>query len=118
MKRNGAARRSSGSRGRGDRSGRLRGSRDPGGRRLDEEVDRNEAQRRADMGLVEWGGELIWAVAFTPGGAAIGLRACELDPLDLQAMGLDVAALDVEALATAESWIDGLDAWLEDDDLG
>jgi len=69
------------------------------------------------MDWVEWGGELISAVAFTSGGAAIGLRACELDPSDLQAMGLDIAVVDDAGLASAESWIDGLDAWLEDGDL-
>jgi hypothetical protein len=44
------------------------------------------------MGWVEWGGELIWAVGFTAGGAPFGLRVCEFDPADLQAMGLEEAA--------------------------
>jgi hypothetical protein len=60
------------------------------------------------MGWVEWGGELIWAVGFTSGGAPFGLRACDFDPEDLQAMGLD------PALASEESWLDGSDAWLGD----
>jgi len=65
------------------------------------------------MGWVEWGGELIWAVGFTPGGAPFGLRACEFDPADLQAMGLEDAAL-----ASAVSWIEESDDWLPGDDGG
>jgi hypothetical protein len=85
-KRNGAARRSSGS---PTRSKRRRGSRTDR-RRLEEEVERTEAQRLAD-GWVEWGGELIWVVGFTSGGAPYGLRVSDFDPADLRAMGLDGA---------------------------
>jgi len=60
----------------------------------------------ADTGWVEWGGELIWAAGFTSGGAPYGLRACEFDPADLRAMGLDVAGVDDAGLASGESWID------------
>jgi len=112
-KRNGAARRSSGSQA---RSRRRRGSRN-GRRRLDGEVERTEAQRLADDGWVEWGGELIWAVGFTSGGAPYGLRVCDFAAADLQAMGLDGAVVDDAGLATAESSIDKSDAWLRDDDV-
>ena len=88
-----------------------------GRRRLDEEVERTEAQRLADDGWVEWGGELIWAVGFTSGGAPYGLRVSDFDPADLQAMGLDVAVLDDAGLATAESSIDESDDRLRDDDV-
>ena len=110
-KRSGAARRSSGSLA---RSRRRRGSRNAG-RRLDEEVERTEAQRLADNGWVDWGGELIWAAAFTSGGAPYGLRVSDFDPADLQAMGLDGAVVDDAGLATAESSIDESDDWLGDD---
>ena len=65
----------------------------------------------AEDGWVEWGGELIWAVGFTSGGAPYGLRVSDFDPADLQAMGLDVAA------ASAQSSIDASDDWLRDDDV-
>ena len=71
----------------------------------------------ADSGWVEWGGELIWAVGFTSGGAPYGLRVCDFDRADLQAMGLDVAALDEAGLATAGSSIDESDDRLRDDDV-
>ena len=67
-KRNGSARRSSGSR---LRSKRRRGSRNAGRRQLGEEAERTEVQRLADEGWVEWGGELIWAVGFTFGRSAL-----------------------------------------------
>ena len=112
-KRNGAARRSSGS---PARSKRHRGSRN-GRRRLDEEDERTEAQRLADNGWVEWGGELIWAVGFTSGGAPYGLRVSDFDPADLRAMGLDVAALNDAGLTSAAPSIDGSGDWLRDDDV-
>ena len=112
-KRHGAARRSSGS---PARSKRRRGSRNDR-RRLDQEVERTEAQRLADDGWVEWGGELIWAVGFTSGGAPYGLRVSDFDPADLQAMGLDSAVVDDAGPATAESAIDESDEWLRDDDV-
>jgi hypothetical protein len=113
-KRNGgAARESSGS---PARSERRRGSRN-GRSRLDGEVERTESQRLADDGWVEWGGELIWAVGFTSGGAPYGLRVSDFDPAELQAMGLDVAALDDAGLTSAESSIDESDEWLRDDDV-
>ena len=111
-KRNGAARGSSGS---PPRSRGRRGSRN--GRRLDEEVERTEAQCLADDGWVEWGGELIWAVGFTSGGAPYGLRVSDFDRADLQAMGLDGAVVDDAGLPTAESSIDESDEWLRDDDI-
>ena len=60
-----------------------------------------------DDGWVEWGGELIWAVGFTEGGAPFGLRACEFDAADLEAMGVAGAA---------RPWTDGPCAWLPDPD--
>jgi hypothetical protein len=71
----------------------------------------------ADLGWVEWGGELIWAVGFTSGGAPFGLRVCDFDPADLEAMGLDVAAADDAGPATAESSIDESHDWLRDGDV-
>jgi hypothetical protein len=109
-KRNGAARRSSGS---PARSKRRRGSQN-GRRRLDE-VERTEAERSAEDGWIEWGGELIWAVGFTSGGAPYGLRVSDFDPADLQAMGLDVAVVDDAGLASAQPSIDASDDWLRDD---
>lgn len=100
------------------RSRRRGGSRRRGRRQLDEDVERTEAQRLADIGWVDWGGELIWAVGFTSGGAPYGLRVSDFDPADLQAMGLDVAALDdAGLLAAAESSIDESDDWIRDDDV-
>ena len=113
-KRNGGGAR--GSSGSPARSKRRRGSRN-GRRRLDEDVERTEAQRRADNGWVEWGGELIWAVGFTSGGAPYGLRISDFDPADLQAMGLDVAALDDAGLTSAESSMDESRDWLRDGDV-
>jgi hypothetical protein len=58
----------------------------------------------ADSDWIEWGGELIWVVGFTSGGAPYGLRVCDFDRADLEAMGLDVAALDgAGLLANAHS---------------
>jgi hypothetical protein len=61
------------------------------------------------MGWVEWGGELIWVVGFTSGGAPYGLRACEFDPADLRAMGLDLAEVDEAELASGEPRGSGTD---------
>jgi hypothetical protein len=112
-KRNRATRRSSGS---PARSKRRRGSRN-GRRRLDQDVERTEAQRLADNGWVEWGGELIWAVGFTSGGAPYGLQVSDFDPADLQAMGLNVAAREDAGLTSAAPSIDESDDWLRDDDV-
>ncbi len=112
-KRNGSARGQSGS---PARSKRRRWSRN-GQRRLDEEVARTEAQRLADDGWVECGGELMWAVGYTSGGAPYGVRASEFDPADLQAMGLHVPAVDQAGLASAQSSIDASDDWRRDDDV-
>ncbi len=68
-------------------------------------------------GWVECGGELIWAVGYTSGGAPYGLRVSDFDPADLQAMGLDVPVVDDAGLATAQSSIDASDDWLRDDDV-
>jgi len=69
---------------RGSRRGQ--GSRDSGQRRA-KEVERTEAEHLAATGWLEWGGELIWVVGFTSGGASFGLRPSDFDPSDLQAMG-------------------------------
>jgi len=70
-----------------------------------------------DAGWIEWGGELIWVVGFTSGGAPYGLRVCDFERADLEAMGLDVAALeDAGQLATAEP-IEEPNGWLPDDDV-
>ena len=110
-KRNGSARRSSGSL---LHFKRRRGSRNAGRRQLGEEAERTEVRRLADEGWVEWGGELIWAVGFTSGGAPYGLRVSDFDPVDLQAMGLDIAAADDAGLGTADSSIDESDDRLRD----
>ncbi len=53
---------------------------------------------------MEWGGgELLWASGFTSGGAPYGLRACDFDPADLRAMGLDVAEV-TSGSGTDEIW--------------
>jgi hypothetical protein len=113
-KRNGATRKSSGSRARSKR----RGSRARGRRGLSEQLERTQAQPMADDGWIEWGGELIWAVGFTSGGAPYGLRVCDFDRADLEAMGLDVTALeDAGQLAIAQSEIQESNGWLPDDDV-
>ncbi len=71
----------------------------------------------ADIGWVEWGGELIWAVGFTSGGAPYGLRVSDFDPADLKAMGLDVAAVDDAESTDTQSSIDEADDRLRDDDI-
>ncbi len=58
------------------------------------------------MGWVEWGGELIWAVGFTAGGAPFGLRASEFDPGDLRTIGLEDATL-----ALADAWVEESGDW-------
>jgi hypothetical protein len=114
-KRNGATRNSSGPRA---RSRRHRGSRTPGQPRLGEQLERSEAQRLADVGWIEWGGELIWVAGYTSGGAPYGLRVCDFDRADLEAMGLDVEALDdAGLLATAPSSIEEPHDRLGDDDV-
>lgn len=98
VKRNGAIGKSSGSRARSKRHR----ARTPGRRVLGhEQLERPEAQRLADAGWIEWGGELIWVAGFTSGGAPYGLRVCDFDRADLEAMGLDVAALDDAGLLEA-----------------
>lgn len=100
MRRSGASAASSGSFG---RAGRRRKSR----RRAARQTELTEAERLAEIGWVEWGGELIWAAGFTEGGAPFGLRACELDPAERQAMGLEDAVP-----ASAGAWVDESDHWL------
>jgi hypothetical protein len=58
------------------------------------------------MGWIEWGGELIWAVGFTSGGAPYGLRACELDPSEQRAIELDIPGVEDAESVGMESWID------------
>ena len=100
------------------RSRRHPRSRAPGRRGRDEQLERTEAERSADSGWIEWGGELIWVAGFTPGGAPYGLRVCDFDRTDLEAMGLDVAALDdAGLLANAHSPSDESHGWTRDDDV-
>ena len=114
-KRNGATRKSSGSRA---RSRRHRRSPTPGRRRPGQELERTDAQRLAEDCWIEWGGELIWVVGYTSGGAPYGLRVCDFDRADLEMMELDVAALeDAGPRSNAESSIDQSNAWLRDDDV-
>ena len=114
-KRNRATRNSSGPRA---RSRRHRGSQTPGRRQLGEQLEPTEAQRLADFGWIEWGGELIWVAGYTSGGAPYGLRVCDFDRTDLEAMGLDVEALDDAGLpATAPSSIEESNDWLGNDDV-
>ena len=79
------------------RSRRHRRSPTPGRRRPGQELDRTDTdvQRLAEDCWIEWGGELIWVVGYTSGGAPYGLRVCDFDRADLEVMGLDVAALTV-----------------------
>jgi hypothetical protein len=113
-KRNGATRKSSESRARSKRRGSQARRRRP----LSEQLERTEAQRVVDSDWIEWGGELIWAVGFTSGGAPYGLRVCDFDRADLEAMGLDVAALeDAGQLATARTEIHESNGSLPDDDV-
>lgn len=95
MKRTGARRKSSGSRGRrlgnwdGDAPGQI------------------AADGLVGDGWVEWGGELVWAVGFTEGGAPYGLRVCDFDAADLEAMGLP---------SISGSRVDGTGDWLPEPD--
>lgn len=82
MKRARTAGRSAGSRSLRRRS---RHSRQSG---VADRAELTEIEDRADLGWVEWGGELIWAVGFTSGGAPFGLRPSDFSPTDLEAMGL------------------------------
>ena len=65
-------------------------------------------------GWVDWGGELIWAVGFTEGGAPYGLRVCDVDPADLEAMGLPSMA--GSGIASPEGWLPEPDADMGSDD--
>jgi hypothetical protein len=95
-----------------------RGSRAGARRGRGEQLERTQAQRIADAGWIEWGGELTWAVGFTSGGAPYGLRVCDFDRADLEAMGLDVPALEAAGqLATAETPAQESNGWLADDDV-
>jgi hypothetical protein len=100
------------------RSRRDRGSRTSGRRGLGEQLEQTEAQRLADSGWIEWGGELIWVAGFTSGGAPYGRRVCDFDRMDLEAMGFDIAALDdAGLLAATQSSIDQSNDCLRDDDV-
>jgi len=48
-----------------------------------------DGDRPLDPDWIEWGGELIWVVGFTEGGAPYGLRTTDFEAGDLEAMGLD-----------------------------
>lgn len=99
VQRTGARRKFSGSRGRRGRA-----------RRLGADTARPvEADGLVGDGWVEWGGELIWAVGFTEGGAPFGLRVCDFDPADLEAMGLP---------SVSGSRIDDRGGWLPEPDAG
>jgi len=114
-KRTAATRKSSGSRA---RSKHDRGSRNRARRQRGDELQPTDAQRSPEDSWIEWGGELIWVVGYTSGGAPYGVRVCDFDRADLEMMGLDVAALeDAGRLSTAESSIDQSNAWLWDDDV-
>ena len=67
-----------------------------------------------DDGWLEWGGELIWAVGFTEGGAPFGLRVSDFDPADLEAMGLPGAAWS--EIAGPAGWLPEPDAARGSDD--
>jgi hypothetical protein len=55
-------------------------------------------------GWIEWGGELIWVAGSVSGGAPYGLRVCDFDRADLDAIGLDVKAPEAAGrLATPRS---------------
>ncbi len=100
------------------RSRRRPRSRASGRRGRGEQLERTEAERLADSGWIEWGGELIWVAGFTSGGAPYGLRVCDFDRTDLEAMGLDVAALDdAGLLANAHSPSDESNDWPRDGDV-
>jgi hypothetical protein len=72
----------------------------------------------AAAGWIGWGGELFWVVGFSSGGAPCGLRVCDFDRADREAMGPDVAALeDAGQLGTAQSEIEESNGWLADDDV-
>jgi hypothetical protein len=86
-------------------------------RRHNGEVQRTEAQGLTEDGWIEWGGELIWAVGFTSGGAPYGLRVSDFDPADLEAMGLDVAALHDAGLMAPQHSIGESDGRRRDDDI-
>jgi hypothetical protein len=68
-------------------------------------VSSSNGQRLADIGWIEWGGELIWVAGYTSG-APYGLRVCDFDRADLEAMGLDVEALDDAGLLTDRTILD------------
>ena len=70
-------------------SGRARRSRNASRRRFGVEAEPIDADPRLDPGWIEWGGELIWALGFTEGGAPYGLRTTDFEAADLEAMGLD-----------------------------
>lgn len=104
---------SSGSRGRRRRS---RHSRQRG---VADRAERTEIEGRADPGWVEWGGELIWAVGFTSGGAPFGLRPSDFSATDLEAMGLDLGlAATRSPVEQPDPWPADRDAWDRSDGAG
>jgi hypothetical protein len=109
--RKGGVRRSRRSRGR-RHAGGLHGSRGPGPPRRAHEIDGGKTHAAAESGWVEWGGELIWAVEFTAGGAPIGRAGSDFDSADLHALGLDADAVALTELG--DQGVGGLDVWLEE----
>ncbi len=106
----GRSQRARGSRG----TGGLHGSRGPGRRKLAYGLDRLETDALAESGWVGWGGELIWAIEFTAGGAPIGLAASDFDVADLCALGLDATA--VALTKPGDQGVGGLDVRFEEVD--
>src|SRR5215218_3172739 len=70
-------------------AGRARRSQHASRRQIGAEAEPSGADRRLDPGRVEWGGELIWVVGFTEGGAPYWLRTTDFEAAELETMGLD-----------------------------
>jgi hypothetical protein len=66
-------------------------------------ADGSEIDRLAENGWIEWGGQLIWVVGFTSGGAPYGLSPSDFDPAELEAMGFPDAA--VSLITDPDSWL-------------
>jgi hypothetical protein len=66
-------------------------------------AERRRSSQPHSRSRLQWGGELIWVAGYTSGGAPYGLRVCDFDRAEIEAMGLDVAALHDAWLLTAAS---------------